>query len=134
MELKKSSPIYKKIILAKKYPRCYISREIETFCWSLNENSTGSQNFRRSKRIQNSISFKTFSIKNSFPTNRESRRGRIGESGSKIIVEEESHRKNSTIKKVVSKQLILFKKEKWRPKIRHKSEATECLYPYCHLK
>ena len=133
MELKKSSPIYKKIILAKKYPRCYINREIETFCWTLNENSTGSQNFRRSKRIQNSISSNTFSVKNSFPTNRESRRGRIGESGSEII-EEESHRKNSTIKKVVSKQLILFKKERWRPKIRHKSETTECLYPYCYLK
>ena len=89
--IKKGSPIDKKIILVKKYSRRPISRKIETFCRSLDENNTGSQNFGHSKRIQNFISFKTFSVKNPFPTNSELRRGRIGETGGKRNVEEGSH-------------------------------------------
>ena len=62
--VKKGSPIDKKIILVKNYFGRSISRKIETFCRSLDENNTGSQNFGHSKRMQNSISFKTFLIKN----------------------------------------------------------------------
>ena len=61
--IKKGSPIDKTIILVKAYSRRPISRKIETFCRSLDENNTGSQNFGHSKRIQNSISFKTFPVK-----------------------------------------------------------------------
>ena len=108
--IKKGSPIDKNIILVKKYSRCSISRKIETFCRSLTEKNTGFQNFRHSKRIQNSISFKTCSVKNSFQTNSESRKGRIGETGGKKNVEEGSHQKSSTIKRGVCKQLIPCKK------------------------
>ena len=40
--IKKGSPIDKKFILVKKYSRRSISRKIETFCRSLDENNTGS--------------------------------------------------------------------------------------------
>ena len=89
--IQKGSPIDKKIILFKKYSRRSISRKIETFCRSLDENNTGSQYFGHSKRIQNSLSLKTFSVMNSFPTNSESRRVRIGDTGGKRNVEEGSH-------------------------------------------
>ena len=65
--IKKNSPIDKKIILVKKNSRCSISRKAEIFCRNLDENNIGSQNFGHSKRIRNSISFKTFSVKNSLP-------------------------------------------------------------------
>ena len=132
--IKKGSPIDKKIILVNKYSRCSISRKIETFCRILDENNTGSQNFGHSKRIQNSISFKTFSIKNPFPSNSKSRRGRIGETGGKRNVEEGSHQKSSTIKRGVCKQLIPYKKEGWRQKTSDKVEATECIYPILPLQ
>ena len=63
MGTKKGSPTDKKIIIVKKYPRRSISRKVETFYRSLDEDNTGSQNFGRSKRIQNSILLKTFSVK-----------------------------------------------------------------------
>ena len=44
----------------------------------MDENNTGFQNFGHSKRIQNSISFKTFSVKNPFSTNSElKKRGKL---------------------------------------------------------
>ena len=45
---------------------------------SVDENNTGYQSFGHSKRITNFISFKTFSVKNPFPTNSKLRRGIIG--------------------------------------------------------
>ena len=42
VEIKKGSPIDKKIIFVKKYSRRPISRKTETFCRSLDENNTGS--------------------------------------------------------------------------------------------
>ena len=103
MGIKKGSPIDKKIILVNKYSRCSISRKIETFCRILGENNTGSQNFGHSKRIQNSISFKTF------PTN--SLENRISESGGKRNVEEGSHQKSSTSKGEFVSNLFLVKKK-----------------------
>ena len=76
--IKKGSHNDKKTVLVKNYPRHSISETIETFCRRLDENNKGSQNFGHSKRIQKSILFKKFSVKNFFPTNSESRRGRIG--------------------------------------------------------
>ena len=84
--------------------------------------------------IQGSISFKNFSVKNPFPTNSESRRGRIGETGGKRNVEEGSHQKSSAIRRGVYKQLITCKKEGWGPKTSDKFEATECLYPMLPLQ
>ena len=110
MGIKKGSPIDKKIILLKKSTRHSINRKIETFCKSLDENNTGSKSFGHSQRIKNSISFKTFSVKNPFPTNSELRRERIGETGSKRNVEERSHHKSSTIKRGICKQIIPCKK------------------------
>ena len=55
------------------------------------------------------MSFKTFSVKNPFPTNlllKELRRGIIVETVGKRNVEERNHQKSSTIKKGVRKQLI----------------------------
>ena len=121
----KGSSIDKKIILIIKYSRRSISRKIEIFCWSLDKNNTGTQNFGHSKRIQNSISFKTILVKNPSPTNSELRRGRIGETGGKRNVEEGSHQKSSTMKRGVCKQLIPCKKEGWGPKTSDKFEATE---------
>ena len=132
--IKKASPINKKIILVEKYFRRSISRKIETFCRSLDENNTGSQNFGHSKRIQNSISFKIFSVKNSFPTNGESRRGRIGETGGKRNIEEGSHQKSATIKRRVCKQPIPCKKEAYLPKTSDKFETTESIYPILPLQ
>ena len=66
VRIKKGSPIDKKIIFVKKYPRRSISRKAEIFCRRLDENITGSQNLGLSKRIQTSISFKKFSFKNPF--------------------------------------------------------------------
>ena len=106
-----------KIIFVKKYSRRSISRKIEIFCRSLDENNTRSQNFGHSKRLQKSISFKTFSVRNPFPTNSESRRGRIGETGGKRNVEEGSHQKNSIIKRGACKQLIPKKDGGQRPVI-----------------
>ena len=117
--IKKGPPNDKKTILIKKYPRCSISETIETFCRRLDENNKGSQNFGHSKRIQKSILFKKFS------TNSESRRGRIGETRAKRNVEEGSHQKSLTIKRVVCKQLIHCKKEGWEPKTSDKLEAPE---------
>ena len=134
MGIKKSVPIDKKIILVKKYSRCSFSRKIETFCRSLNESNTGSQKFGHSKRIQNSISFKTFSVKNPYPTNSEWRRRSIGETGGKRDVEGGSLQQSSTLKRGVCKQLIPCKKEGWEPKTSDKFEATECYIPYCHFK
>ena len=71
-ESRKVHPLIKRLF--KKYSRRPISRRIEIFCRSLDENNTGSQNFGHSKKIQNFISFKSFSVKNFFPTNRESKR------------------------------------------------------------
>ena len=125
MGITKGSSIEKKIILIIKYSRRSISRKIEIFCWSLDKNNTGTQNFGHSKRIQNSISFKTILVKNPCPTNSELRRGRIGETGGKRNVEEGSHQKSSTMKRGVCKQLIPCKKEGWGPKTSDKFEATE---------
>ena len=111
MGITKGSSIEKKIILIIKYSRRSISRKIEIFCWSLDKNDTGTQNFGHSKRIQNSISFKTILVKDPSPTNSELRRGRIGETGGKRNVEEGSHQKSSTMKRGVCKQLIPCKKE-----------------------
>ena len=105
---KKDSSIAKEIILVKNYSRRSISRSIETFCRSLDENNTGSQNFDHSKRIQNSISFKTFSVKSYFPTNSELRRGVIGETGGKRNVKEGGYQKSSTITSGVCKQSTYF--------------------------
>ena len=69
-------PLVKTLFLSK---RRSITRKIETFCRILDKYNTGSQNFGHSKRKENSISFKTFSLKNPFPTNSELRRGRIGD-------------------------------------------------------
>ena len=110
MGIKKSLPIDKKIILIKKYFSRSINGKIETFCRSLDKNNTGSQNFRHSKTMQNSTSFKTFSVKCPFSTNSQSKRGRIGETGGKIKVEEGSYQKSSTIKRGVCKKLIPCKK------------------------
>ena len=132
--IKKCSPIDKKIILVKKYSRRSSSRKIETFCWTLDENKTGSQSFGHSKKIQNSISFKTFAIKSPFPTNSELRRERLGETGGKRNIEEGSHQKSSTIKRGVCKQLIPCKKERWGTKTSDKFEATECIYPILPLQ
>ena len=49
MEIKKSLPIAKNIILVNKYSRRSISNKIETFFKILDENNTGFQNFRHSK-------------------------------------------------------------------------------------
>ena len=77
--VKKGSPIDKNIILVEKYSRRSISRKMETFYRSLDENNAESEKFGHSKRIQNSISFQIFSVKNPLGTNSESRRGRIGQ-------------------------------------------------------
>ena len=92
------------------YPRRSISRKIKTFCRSLDENNAGSQSFGHSKRIRNSISFKTFSVKNLLAANSESRRERVGETGGKRNIEEDSHQKISTIKSGVCKRWFLIKK------------------------
>ena len=71
------------------------------------------------------------------PTNRESRRGRIGETWGKRNVEEGSHQKSSTIKREVCKQLIPCKKDGLGPRTTDKFEATEQLNPYishCHFR
>ena len=109
--IKKGSPIDKKIILIKKYSRRSVSMKVETFCRSMDENNTGSQNFGHSKRIQNSISFKTFLVKSPFPNNSESRRGKIRETGGKRNIDEQSYQKSLTIKMGVYEQLISCKKE-----------------------
>ena len=125
-ESRKVHPLIKILFLSKSIPDIPISRKTETFCRSLDD--TGSQNFGHSKSMQNSISFKIFSVKNPFPTKIESRRGRIGETGGKRNVEEGSHQKISTIKRGVFKQLIPCKKEGWGPKISDKFETTEFIY------
>ena len=86
------------------------------------------------KRIKNSISSKTFSVKNPFPNNSESTRERIGKTKSKRNVEEGTHQKSSTIKRGGCNQLIPCKKEGWKPKTNDKFEATHTYVPYCHLK
>ena len=63
-DTRKVYPSIKRLLLPESIPR--VPR--------LDENKTGSQNFGLSKRIQNSISFKTLSVKNPFPTNSESRK------------------------------------------------------------
>ena len=85
--------------------------KVETFCRSMDENNTGSKNFGHSKRIQNSISFKTFSVKSPFPTNSESRGGKIRETGGKRNIDKQSYQKSLTIKMGVYQQLISCKKE-----------------------
>ena len=77
---------------------------------------------------------KPFLVENTFQTNSESRRGRIGETGGKRNVEEGSHQKSSTMKRGVCKQLIPCKKEGWGPNTRDKFEATECIYPILSLQ
>ena len=134
MGIKKDSPIGKKIILVKKYSIRSIGRKTEIVCRSLYQSNTGSQNFGHSKRIQSSISFKTFSVKNPFPTNSEPRRRRIVGTGGKKNVKEGSHQKSSTIKMGVCKQHIPCKKEGLGPKTSDKFEATECMYPILSLQ
>ena len=77
---------------------------------------------------------KPFLVENTFQTNSESRRGRIGETGGKRNVEEGSHQKSSTIKRGVYKQLNPCKTEGWGSKTSDKLEATECIYPILSLQ
>ena len=74
-ESRKAHPLVKTFLSKRRS----ITRMIETFCRILDKNNTGSQNFGHSKRKENFISFKTFSLKNLFPTNRELRRGRVAD-------------------------------------------------------
>ena len=120
----------------KVYPlrkRLFLPKSI-TFCRSLYESNTGSQNFGHGKRTQNSISFKSFSAKSPFSINSELRRGRIGETGGKRNVNEGSHQKNSTIKRGLCKQHIPCKKKDGgqRPVINLKELNADI--PYCHFK
>ena len=135
MGTKKGSPTDKKIILVKKYPRRSISRKAETFYRSLDENNTGSQNFGHSKRIQNSILLKTFSLKNPFPANSDSGWGGIGETGAKRNPEKGSHQKSSTPSKGEFVCNLFFVKKKdrgQRPEINF--EVTKWLYPILLLQ
>ena len=109
--IKKVSPTYKKIISVKKFPRCSICGKIETFCRGLHENNTGSQNFGHSKSMQNFISSSSFSVKNPFPANSESRRERIGETGGKRNVEEGSHQQIQPSKGKFVFNLFLVKRK-----------------------
>ena len=108
------------------YPSRSISRKIETFYRSLDENYTGSQNFGHSKSIQNLILFKT---------NSDSRRGRINETGGKRNVGEGNHQESSSINRGVYKQLIPCKKEGWGPSDKLINLKQLNVYiPYGHLK
>ena len=131
--IKKGLPIDKKIILVKKSGIDVPLAERLKHFRSLDENNTGSQNFGHSKRKQNSISFKTFSVKNLFPTNSKSRRGRIGETGSKRNVEKGAIRKVQRSKGEFVSNLFLVKKKDGgqRPVINLKQPNAYILY--CHL-
>ena len=133
MGIKKGLPIDKKIILVKKSGIDVPLAERLKHFRSLDENNTGSQNFGHSKRKQNSISFKTFSVKNPFPTNSKSRRGRIGETGSKRNVEKGAIRKVQRSKGEFVSNLFLVKKKDGgqRPVINLKQPNAYILY--CHL-
>ena len=133
MGIKKDSPIDKKIILVKKYSSRSIGRKIETFCWSLDKNNTGSQDFGHSKKDTKSHFIQNLFSKKSLPNNSESGRRGIGGTGSKRNVEEEIHQKSSTIIRRVCKQLIPCKKEGCGPKTSDKFEATQCIYPILSL-
>lgn len=61
--------------------------------------------------IQNFIFFKTFSVKNPFPSQLSQEREELV----KRKVKEMSHQRSSTIKRGVCKQLIFCRKEEWGP-------------------
>ena len=132
--IKKGSPIDKKIILAKKHSSCSISRKTETFCKSLDENNTGSHTFGHSKMMQNFITFKTFTVKNSFPTNNESRRCMVGETEVKEMLKRGTIRKVQPLKgQFVSKLFPVKKKDgSQRPVINLKQ--LNAYIPYCYFK
>ena len=132
--IEKDLPIDTKIILVKKGFRRSISTKIETFFRSLDESNTEFQTFGHSKRIQNSISFKTFSVNNPFQTNSESRRRRTGETGGKRNVEEGSHQKSSTIKRGFVSNLFLVKKKDGGQRLVINLKQLNAYIPYCHFK
>ena len=106
VRIKKGSPIDKKIIFVKMYPRRSISRKIEIFCRSLDENNTGSQNLGLSKRVQTSISFKKFSFKNLFHWEGEE----LVKVGAKEMLKKETIRKVQQSKEEFTSSLFLVKK------------------------
>ena len=128
------SPIDKKIILVKKHFRRSISRKTEIFCRSLDENNTGSQNVGDRKRIQNSISFETFSVKNNFPTNSEPRRERIGETGGKKMLKKRAIRKFQSSKGEIVSNLYLVKKKDVGQRSVINLKKVNAYDPYCHIK
>ena len=103
---RKVHQLMKRLMLSKSIP---LAGRSKTFCRSLHENSTGSQGFGHSKRIQNPISFKTLTVKYPLPTNWESWKGRISESGGKRNVERRSHQKSSK-EEFVSNVFLVKKK------------------------
>ena len=127
-ESRKVLPLIKRLLWSKRILELPLAERLKHFSWSLDKDNTRSQNFGHTKGIENSISFKTFSVKNLFQANSETRIGKIGETGNKRNVDEGNHQKSSTVKRGVCKQLSPCKKEGWGPKASDKFEATECLY------
>ena len=106
---RKVYPFIKRLFLPKSIPDVPLAGRLKHFvgAWmKITQDPNG-----HSKRVQNSILFKTFSVKNHSPTNSESKRQRIGEAESKRNVEKGSHQKSSTIKRGVCKQLIPCQKK-----------------------
>ena len=97
--IKKSSPIdimIERLFFSKSIPDVPLAERLRHFL----EPGWKEQNFGRSINMDTKfIWFKAFSVKNSFPTNSISRRGRIVATGSKKNFEEGSHQKSSAIKK-----------------------------------
>ena len=122
-ESRKVHPLIKRLFLLKRIPDVPLAGTLKHFVGAWMKITQDPKILE----MQNSISFKTFSVKNPFPTHSESRRGRIGETGGKRNVEEGSHQKSSTIKREVCNQLIPCKKEGWGSKTSDKREATECI-------
>ena len=113
---RKVHQLIKRLILSKSIADVPLAGRSKHFVGACMRITHRSQGFGHSKRIQNPISFKTLTVKYPLPTNWESWKGKISESGGKRNVERRSHQKSSTIKRGVSEQRIPCKKEAWMPK------------------
>ena len=128
-ELKKCSPIDKKVVPLKQSSKRSNSRKTKTFLKGLEKINQGSEYPGFSRWLCNTFSKETFSIKDSVSIGNKSRTTKSDGQGSKGNVEEGVNKTSQYNKGRVLKQFVPCEKEGWgRAKVSNKSDTSKCIY------